>query len=156
MFCKLGSLSHLQNVKNTCRQPAACSLTENNTLLESVSYVLQCYQWFEIAKHMQTCITWVYSLFYDAASWTFFIKNPSIWMRRLEWLIRRLCNWLKQYNQCRFRWILHCCFSCQLCWSVTWIELWWLHPNFEKYFLNFMFCEKTLLLIQSFHSNLWL
>ena len=31
-------------------------------------------------------------------------------MRRLEGLIRRLCNWLERYSQCkgRCRWILHC------------------------------------------------
>ena len=49
-------LARLQNEKNTCRQPAACSLTENNILL------------------------------YDAASWTSFIKNPSGFMPKLsEW-----------------------------------------------------------------------
>ena len=127
---QFGLLTQLQNVKNTCCQPAACSLTGNNTLFQSVFYVLQWYQWFQIVKHMQTCLMWVYSPLYDVASWTSFIKIPaglylSHLMRQLEGLIRRLCNWLERYNQwrSRCRWILHCCFSCQLCWSVIWIEL---------------------------------
>ena len=37
-------------------------------------------------KHMQTCVMWVYSLLYDAASWTSFIKNPSGFMPKpSEW-----------------------------------------------------------------------
>ena len=50
-------------------------------------------------------------------------------------LIRKFCNWLEQYSRCRCRcrWILHCCFSCQLRWSVIWIKsdcIWILKSTF--------------------------
>ena len=70
----------------TKRKPAACSLSENHTLFKIVFYVLQRYERFRMAKHMQICVMWVYSLLYDAASWTFFKKNPS-------WYIPKPSGW---------------------------------------------------------------
>ena len=64
----------------------------------------------------------ILNFFHKKSQW---FHTSTIWMRQLEILIRKFRNWLERYSgcRCRCRWILHCCFSCQLCWSVIWIEL---------------------------------